>query len=104
MTYQAETHVNTRQTYQTERSGTNFGQLFSLLAPQLALRPHLPKPGNDRTHLAFEKAQDPVVHKAQGLLLIATVEQMRGVPSPWGGMPQVEHCNRLGRWEHTLAG
>src|SRR6266700_1282927 len=57
--------------------GTNFDQLFSLLAPQLALRTHLPKPGNDRTHLAFEKAQDPVVHFAHP----STTES---ACQPWG--------------------
>src|SRR6516165_2042976 len=83
---------------------TDFGQLVPLLASQLAFGAHLPKPGHYRRHLAFEQAQDPVVHKAQGLLLIATVEQMRGVPYPWGGMQQVKNLDGRDLWQHALAG
>src|SRR5215471_16329285 len=77
---------------------TNLGQLRPFLASQLALGAHLPKAGDHRVHFTLEHAKDPIVYKAQGLLLIATVEQMRGVPYPWGGMQQVENFNRIGFW------
>ena len=39
------------------------GQLCPLLAPELALRPHLPQPRDHRTHLTSQNPKHPIVDK-----------------------------------------
>jgi hypothetical protein len=80
------------------------GALVPRRAAPLALGAPLPQPGNARRPLAFETAQDPVVHQAQGGLLLVPVAQRRGGPSPWDGLPQGAPRAGRDRWPPALAG